>query len=260
MTIDLSGCRAKIERAQEHRELLEEVIESVYERKANRVQLNAKLDPETGYHEFRVASIPQDWSLRVGIILGDAVHNLRGALEYLFYVLSCHYLGFAKTERMGKQIQFPIEDDPQTLVKKRVHFRKIPLAQWTIIDNAQPHYGWKRPNRALALLRDLSNRDKHRTLNPVQLHTSSLIFGPELRDARPYTYGPLDWFSPMKPLEVGTKVLEVRFPAEVNPEVEVAGYTTTRILLPEGEFKIMEGVDLMLATVRGIVGGIEAKL
>jgi hypothetical protein len=260
MTADLRESRAKIERAQEHRELLEEVIASVYERKANRVQLNAKLDPQTGCHEFRVASLPQDWPLRVGLILGDFVHNTRGALEYLFYALSCHHLGVAKTERMGSQVQFPIEDDPQTLINKRVHFSKIPLAQWTIIEDAQPYYTWKSPNRALTALRDLSNRDKHRALNPVQLHNSSLTLSPEVREARPYTFGPLKWFSGREPFKVGTKVFEVAFPPEVDPEVEMAGYTTTRIKLPEGDSKIIEGVDLMIATVRGIVDGIEAEL
>jgi hypothetical protein len=61
-------------------------------------------------------------------------------------------------------------------------------------------------------------------------------------------------------LEVGTKVLEVRFPPEVDPEVEVAGYTATRILLPEGGFGVVAGVDLMIETVGGIVDAIEGKL
>jgi hypothetical protein len=111
MTIDLSECWAKIKRANEHRDSLEtlvtptvvedlEKLGSVPE--ANLVQLSAKLDPQSGYHVFRVATIPENQLLRIGVVLGDVVHNLRCTLDYLFWALSCHYLGVAKTQKMYK--------------------------------------------------------------------------------------------------------------------------------------------------------------
>src|SRR5215203_5440116 len=138
--------------------------------------MNAKLDPQSGYHVFRVTTVPEDWRLRVGVILGDVVHNLRGALEYLFYALSCHYLGVSKTEKLGNQVQFPIEDDCQTLINKRVHFSKIPSRQWAVIEDAQPYNVTNPPRRAMKAIRELSNRDKHRALNPLLLRTTNIQY------------------------------------------------------------------------------------
>ena len=82
------------------------------------IQLTAKLDPQTGRHVFRVATIPDAWRLGIGVVLGDLVHNLRSALEYLFFELCCHYLGATNTKRLGSQVQFPIEDGSQGLANK----------------------------------------------------------------------------------------------------------------------------------------------
>jgi hypothetical protein len=46
-------------------------------------------------------------------------------------------------------------------------------------------------------------------------------------------------------LYVGTKVFEVAFSPEVDPEVEIAGCTTTCTKLPKGDFYHMEGVNLI---------------
>lgn len=108
MTIDLTECRAKIERAQKHRDELNAVVGPVLNWEAELFQMYAKLERESGYHVFRLAAMPKDWRLQVGLVLGDIVHNLRSALEYLFWALSCHYLGIHTTERLGNQVQLPI--------------------------------------------------------------------------------------------------------------------------------------------------------
>lgn len=191
--------------------------------------------------------------MRVGVILGDLIHNLRSALEHLFYGLSRRYLGVAKMEALGNQVQFPIEDGSQRLAGKRVHFRKIPASHWAVIENAQPYQRMDLPKgRALRALRELSNRDKHRVLNPLLLSTQLLRF------TDPATVVPVGDVQLAKRLEVGTEIVRMPLSADADAEVEVAGYVTPDIRLPEGDFRIMYGVNLMIATVEGVVNDIEA--
>jgi hypothetical protein len=253
MTIDLGGCHMKITRAWEHREGLDAVVGPALNWESDPIQLSAKLDPDTGDHVFRVTAIPEEWVMRIGVILGDIVHNLRSALEYLFFELCCEYLGADKTERLGSQVQFPIEDCSQGLANKRQHFNKIPSSHWAIIDGAQPYQRTDLPKgRALRALRNLSNRDKHRVLNPLLLSTQVLRFTDAL------TVVPVGDALLAKHLKVGAEVLREPLGPDVDAEVEVAGYITPDIRLPEGDFRIVYGVSLMMSTVEGIVNDIEA--
>lgn len=276
MTIDLSECLAKVERAHEHRDTLQSIVTPFVLGniaspgsfpEADLVQLSAKLDPESGYHIFRVATTPDERLLRVGVVLGDVVHNLRSALDYLFWALSCRYLGVAKTQRMYKQVQFPIEDGSQGLANKRVHFNKIPQSHWAIIDDAQPYQRPNPPNLALGMLRDLSNRDKHQALNPTLLRPQLTHFYDRTLAARATT----DFVFPNagryalggNHLEIGTEVVRVGLPEEVDAEVEMAGYIAPDVLLPEGRWipaggwRIIFGAGVMVRTVQKLVQKIE---
>jgi hypothetical protein len=259
MTVDLTECRAKIERAQEHRKGLDAVVGPVLDGEAEIFHIDAKLDPQSGYHIFRLATMPEDWRLQVGVILGDAVHNLRSALEYLFFALCSHYLGVQKTERLGKQVQFPMEDDRNAFVNKRMHFNKIPLSQWAVIDRAQPYHGAHHPCRAIKALRDLSNRDKHRVLNPPLLTTTAITFDTDKIPMSRATGG-LRVPRPPKRLEIGTEVVRVPFSPDVDAEVEMAGHVSPDVRLPELDTGIIRGVDMMIHAVKLIVGDIRAEL
>ena len=107
-------------------------------------------------------------------------------------------------------------------------------------------------------MRGLSNRDKHRVLNPPLLTTHLIEFhDPALmrRATAEMWYPP-----PLHRLEVGTEIARAPFPPDVDAEMEVAGYVAPDIRFPEGDFRIMYGVDLMTATVEGIVNDIEALI
>ncbi len=209
MTVDLTECRAKIERAQKHRDELNAVVGPVLNWEAELFQMYAKLERESGYHVFRLAAMPEDWRLQVGLVLGDIVRNLRSALEYLFWALSCHYLGIATTERLGNQVQLPREDDSNVFWNKRVHFNKIPASQWAVIDSAQPYHGAHFLSRAINALRDLSNRDKHRVLNPLLLTTMRINFSNAIPTHRG---GELVIPDPPEHLKVDTEIVRVPFP------------------------------------------------
>ena len=60
MVIGLSGARAKLGRAKEHRDSLEAIIDPVLEGKANQIQLRAERDSKTSVYIVRVAAIPDE--------------------------------------------------------------------------------------------------------------------------------------------------------------------------------------------------------
>jgi len=221
--------------------------------------LDAKLDPESGYHIFRVATVPEDWQLQVGVILGDIVQNLRSALDYLFWQLYCHYIRVPRSHREAQQVQFPIEDTSQRLANKRANFSKIPLSQWAVIESAQPYQGPHSAGRTFGVLRDLSNRDKHQVLNPPLLTTTAFsLYGNRIPFNR-VTRG-MRTPKPSERLEVGAEIVRMPFPPDVDAEVEMAGHGSPDVRLPELDIAIMRGVDKMIYVVKLIVGDTRAEL
>ncbi len=265
MTIDLIECRAKIERARGHDDSLQAIITpAVLGDEPNLVQLSAKLDTQSGYHVFRVAAIQEDWRLRVGVLLGDIIHNLRSALDYLYWQLYCTYVRIPQSHREAQTVQFPIEDARQQLANKRVHVRNIPPRQWAVIEDAQPYQGTDDSRRALKALRELSNRDKHQVLNPLLIRTTIVQFYDVVQATRatdfmwPHETSPRVFGSEY--LEIDTEIVRVRLPSEVDTEVEVAGHIGPNVQLPEWETRIMFGVGTMRGTAEGIVNDIEALI
>jgi hypothetical protein len=100
--------------------------------------------------------VDPDWALRAG----EAVHNLRSALDHLV---------FAASKRPNNRTQFPIYVDRcefEVLSKRQIP--RIPPAMRAVIEEAQPFddpygHGW----HPLEALRVLSNADKHRDLATV---------------------------------------------------------------------------------------------
>ena len=230
MAIDLSGCWTKIYRAREHIDSLDAIVRPVVEGEADQIQVRAERDSRTGDYVFRVAAIPEEWRLRVGVITGDVVHNLRSALDLLYWQLYCEYIRVPSTKGEAKRVQFPIEDRSERLRNKRKSLRKIPPSYWAIIDAVQP-YKRRNPYRLLATLRDLSDRDKHQVLTPVFTRTTmfSLVGGPfESTGSKEVL-----WARPRRDLKIGAKVVRTRGLPDRGRKVEMAGYITPHILLPE---------------------------
>ena len=258
MAIDLSGVRAKIERAREHRDALEAEIEPVLREERDPIQLSAKLDSDSGYHVFRVAVMPDRWLLRVAVILGDIVHNLRSALDLLAWQLVLNYYGRPKTEEHRRLVKFPIEQK-RSSVTSSYTYSKVSPADRADIEWAQPYYAPNFPTRfrrvpklhTLATLHRFSNRDKHRVLNPILIRTGNILFhGTPFEGVAPADIKAtrLD-----KSLKVGTEVAQGLYPSHVDDEVEVAGYVTPDIRLPQGGYSPVNGVDLMANAVEVVV-------
>jgi hypothetical protein len=86
MTIDLSGVRGKIERADEHLNALYAEMQTFFEPYSNRRIVYDVFDRP--WHVIVVRPLLDELPpLRLSIICGDAVHNLRTALDHLVWQL-----------------------------------------------------------------------------------------------------------------------------------------------------------------------------
>lgn len=162
MTHPLDGARAKVRRAGEHlKELNAEVQNFV---KAHPYVYELKNDPDTGLPVYLVHAVGPDEQPppQIGIIVGDIAHNLRSALDHVVCQLSLLQGGSCGGT------QFPI-CDTKTAFSIDVDKKKrlgAAIAYRAAFSRVQP-YNRRKSGILLACLRDLSNADKHRVVNPA---------------------------------------------------------------------------------------------
>jgi hypothetical protein len=165
MSQPLDDARAKLSRANLHAEALRADIRDAGQGEPYTIPLAEDLDEDTGDLHLRVAyetARPERW----GLLIGDALHNFRSALDNAWWQLAVRHLGREPTEKEAPKIQFPI---------KRPGGRWNPdhVRGW-VGDNATKFAGDvqidERGERAgvfhpLVELARLANIDKHRNIH-----------------------------------------------------------------------------------------------
>lgn len=171
MSDALDGIRAKLNRAEEHLNVLDGMIASYFA--TNPYRILGEEETKGDYWHFaiylEVDRFPLDevW----GPLIGDAVHNLRSALDHLAWQLA---LSEARVTT-PRRIEFPIFlDDPANDREIRGAFTKklncLRPESHAVVDGTQP-YKTGDAHHPLWLLQALWNTDKHRTL-----HTSGFAY------------------------------------------------------------------------------------
>jgi hypothetical protein len=137
----LLGCRLKLHGAWQHRQALGTELQAFLER-----------------------SDPEPSPLHLGVIVGDFLHNLRCVLDHLVWQLV--ELNGAKP---GKHNQFPIFDTPKAYKEKAGRYlRGVHPDHEALIETFQPYHLDGDPSyHYLAVLRNLSDIDKHRFVHPA---------------------------------------------------------------------------------------------
>ena len=157
----LAGVAAKIDRANE---LLDEIrAEAEAFLAGPSYELRGVYDATTHTWEQRV-HIVREPPLRLGVIVGDYVHNVRSALDQLVWQLVL--LNGGKPTRRN---QMPIEDTPAKSAEsaKRM-LRGVSVGHRASLERAQPyHAAGDLIEHPLRVLRELSNLDKHRVVHPA---------------------------------------------------------------------------------------------
>jgi hypothetical protein len=110
------------------------------------------------YATERIAP-PDHWPL----LAGEAIHNLRSALDHAVWQA---WRDVKTNTGDGGHTQFVICDSPGDFKKANWHLEGVPAPVRAIVERAQPYNRWPQAptQEPLAVLRALSNADKHRTL------------------------------------------------------------------------------------------------
>jgi hypothetical protein len=157
--VSFNDSRLKIKRANQHIRELNDVLNTYM--RSDFYSLAVELDAETG-EEFLCFRTIKQMPESVPLIIGDAVHNLRTALDYL----PCQIVRQAGG-RTG-YVKFPFRDTREELVAA-VNGGEIKRAGTsviaTIIDEIKPYR--QGGNGALCALHDLDITDKHFLLVPT---------------------------------------------------------------------------------------------
>jgi hypothetical protein len=158
----------------------------------------------------------------LGVLLGELVHNLRSSLDHLVWQLA-----LLDREEPFPLLQYPIVSKPEDwLSKAKQQLKDVRAGAVELIEQTQP-YHWphstKYGEHPLAVLRDLSNEDKHRVI----LSTVMAVAEPKREwitiqhneDAAPnfgveFTYD--------KRLEIGSRLATINFtPIGPKPSLDV---------------------------------------
>lgn len=153
-TDPLHGARLRHERAGEHIDHIKREVEPIYERFS---EVATGQHPETGGYAVMFPKA-QEPPPTLAVRVGEAIYNLRAALDYIVFEL-------ARLDSGEPQdgTQFPIEDRKEVFdeTRRNTYLRGVSDSHVALIEEYQPYQGcnWT------GILRTLSNPDKHRALH-----------------------------------------------------------------------------------------------
>jgi hypothetical protein len=155
----LAHPRAKLTRAGEHLDELYKDLTAYSERDPHTLGVNGEIDHGWKLLRFGVKEEPP---IRLGLLLGDFVHNLRSALDNLVCQLA--YLGGATS---CETTQFPICDSPERFAGavNRGRLAGASGEHIAMIERFQPYHGQHMTHLALLAVRDFDNIDKHQAIH-----------------------------------------------------------------------------------------------
>lgn len=98
--LNLDSVRAKLERAGEHGRLLDQELDAWLKDTPN--ALSHKISRDQLRHSVIVSILKPPPLTRWALFLGDAVHNMRSALDHLIYAISVHELKLDPPPNQGR--------------------------------------------------------------------------------------------------------------------------------------------------------------
>lgn len=162
MATFIAGIDEKLRRAKAHITHVHHEVEAFLGAASERVLTDSDpLSREAFSREHQSRDVPT----RVSVVVGEIVYQLRSSLDHLTSALILHDGG-----RLTTESQFPIfQYKPTTRDDIGRYQRQVNGIQrgevLALIEAAQPyHAGGNRDRHPLAVLKALSNTDKHRTL------------------------------------------------------------------------------------------------
>ncbi len=183
MSHPLDGARLKVVRAKEHLDTLKLEIDSYLNSKQ---YLITPIQNESGDWgiEHEITGHPDP---RFSAIIGDCLHNLRCALDYIMWEIAGTYAGrvLIAPPRGTDKPYFPIYDSRLGFQKSLPALRKYKIPD-PVISEFEAVQAYNAGYEALWLLHSLVNVDKHRLpltvvgeFDRIELTVSRLVLGPK---------------------------------------------------------------------------------
>jgi hypothetical protein len=158
--------KLKTERARSHINALAAEVSDFSLSSPCHLVIGGNDDPEFKVFELKKTSpIPEN----IYLIAGDAVHNLRSALDHLAYDLvriEISKQGNKSQEKLLEHVQFPIAADSHR-VNNAIKTNQIDKAGKMVENAVRALRPYRGGNYGLCALHDLDRIDKHRLIIPV---------------------------------------------------------------------------------------------
>jgi len=207
-----------------------------------------KYEPEHGAVVYRVERAPEvrdTW----GLLIGDALHNIRAALDHLWWQLATSHLGREPTEDEAKDVQFPMYTKPGPWTTRRF-LKHVDPTLAAKLEPGQPYNAPAGEVYALGALAILSNIDKHRLVHavarPAAEGTFQMYPGPDdFHNCTP-ARGPNIQAAPLLgPLKRGNEVVRIYvIQTGPNPDVDLDAHLTAHIAF-HTDWDLLQSLDAM---------------
>jgi hypothetical protein len=166
MSHALDGAQAKLALAREHLATLDKQVDEYLDGEPFVFEPRLRKDGDRRWFQI-IASASTEPPDRLGLVVGDWAHNMRGALDYTVYEL----VRDATQEPDPRWTQFPIATT-ETAYKQQApgRLKGVPVWALPVFDGLQPYHDEDEAEwHPLAILADISNRDKHRLVHTTAM-------------------------------------------------------------------------------------------
>jgi len=252
MAISVDGCRIKIERARAHVLDIRRSFGNFLLGDRLNVPLVREVDCKSGSIIIKVEALPE-CSADLSAVLGDAIHNYRSSLDYLWWQLAIKNLGREPNEKEARSIQFPILSEREQWGGRC--FKYVCLDDVKCFEKFMPFNKKGGENHLLEIFAKLSNYDKHRSIHFVYA-------SPRASEAKNATDRPLRVSVPnnFTVIQVGTEVMRfVGDIADLDAESAVEARFTleARVLEDFNIFALLNDIDSMCCELIKVGAGIK---
>ncbi len=242
--MELEGPRAKLDWAVEKLEALDVAQKAWSETQPLRVA--DEFDDKSGCHILRIRRHEPEPTerFRMGLMVGDVIHNARSSLEQAAWLMACRSNPVEKLwePAIARKISFPITDAPGKFRGHNV-LRFLAEDAIAVLEPLQPYKGGHLAE-CLGHLDGLWNIDKHRVIHSLNVNLGTSTFRYRFRAVFPerdlFEHPPeVTLIDVPSPIEDGAEVARVRFYRGIGPplaKVEVTGQPTCEIAFGSGEF------------------------
>ncbi len=241
--------RVKIERAKEHISNLEAEIATFA--KSDPYKVVPEIDKQTGEVVVCVR-VKERPPLRWGTLAGDAVHNLRSALNILWRTVWP-----VPVRDKSRKDSFPIFDSAKVF-KTRFRGVKEPARQavMDILKALEPYKpGDEGGNALLWKLGVVNDTDKHHLLITIYVHFGEGVLTITPKGGEPEAFH-MGMRGPAVPVEDGTVLLRVRKPTRGGVEMKMDVEVVFPVAFAEPEIVKGEAIIPTLHQLAGEVDGI----